>query len=52
MSFYPVKPLLAYEGNAKMLCTGKTLRGRKPVSLGLSFVFCKYCVDVFNYDRI
>ena len=29
-----------------MLCTGKTLWGRKPVSLGLSFVFCRYHVDV------
>jgi len=43
---YPIKPLLAYGGNARMLCTGKTLWGRKPVSLGLSFVFCRYRVDV------
>jgi hypothetical protein len=48
---YPVKPLLAYGGNARMLCTGKTLRGRKPVSLGLSFISCRYRVDVPNYDR-
>jgi hypothetical protein len=43
---YPVKPLLAYGGNARMLCTGKTLWGRKPVGLGLSFIFCRYRVDV------
>jgi hypothetical protein len=34
-----------------MLYTGKTLRGRKPVSLGLSFISCRYRVDVPNYDR-
>jgi len=39
MSFYPIKPLLAYGGSANMLCTGKTLWGRKPVSLGVSQAF-------------
>ena len=29
-----------------MLCTGKTLWGRKPVGLGLSVVVCRYHVYV------
>ena len=39
MSFYLIKSLLAYGGSTNMLYTGKTLWGRKPISLGVSQAF-------------
>ena len=41
MSFYPIKPLLAYGGNSNILYTGKTLWERKPVGLKVSQVGCQ-----------
>jgi len=41
-SLLPNQATLAYGGSARMLCTGKTLWGRKPASLDLSLVSCRY----------
>jgi hypothetical protein len=42
----PNQAILTYGGSARSLYTGKTLWERKPISLGLSFVFRRYRVDV------